>query len=347
MSRPEVVAITPEDDCFHPVSDHPYETETFWASFHVPERGIAGWFYNQVLFNQGVCNGGAWVWDPGPEASLYQVFEHGLSLGDPDSLDLRDVQLPTGNHLQMLEPLTRYRVRYSDPGRFEADLELEALQPPHSHPIGVAPFWKGRHFDQAMRVRGQVVLHGEVLDVDSLSGRDRSWGPRPGPRRPDRTRTTGTDRTDAGDRRVDPTRAERPPYSPFGVGYVFGTASADDMFLAYTLPAVVDGVGRDDVTTGYLVRDGRYGLLVSGTRRAELDPEHGWMRRIVLEAVDEHGRELRAVGALVSHHGSEGLGTGYFHWEWDGASGYGEDHSAAPGTVVDALREAGLWEVGG
>jgi hypothetical protein len=70
------------------------------------------------------------------------------------------------------------------------------------------------------------------------------------------------------------------------------------------------------------------------------------MRRIVLEAVDEHGREVTATGSLVSHHGASGLGTGYFHWVWDGAEGYGEDQSSAPATVVDALATAGLWEVG-
>lgn len=340
MSRPEVIPITPEDDCFHPVSDHPYETETFWASFHVPERGIGGWFYNQVLFNQAVCNGGAWVWDPSPAPSRYEVFEHGLPLDEPASLDLRDVRLPNGNHLQALEPLRRYRVRYSDPGRFEADVILDALRPPHSHPIGVPPFWKGRHFDQAMHVTGQVVLDGEVIDVDSLSIRDRSWGPRPGPRKEGAKRDSSKRREPP-----DPVTAGRPPFSPFGVGYVFGTASADDMFLAYTLPCIHDGTGRDDVTTGYLVRDGEYGLLVSGSRRAELDPEHGWMCRIVLEAVDEHGREVTAIGTLVSHHGAQGLGTGYFHWAWDGAEGYGEDQSSAPGPVVDALVEAGCWEV--
>lgn len=339
MKAPEVIPITAADDELHPVSDHPYETETFWASFHVPERGIGGWFYNQILANQAVCNGGAWVWDAGPEPSRYEVFEHGLPLGDPSAIDLRDVVLPNGNHLQVLEPLQRYRVRYADPGRFEADLVLEGLRPPHSHPVGVAPFWKGRHFDQAMHVTGQVVLDGETITVDSLSGRDRSWGPRPKPRKPGEARSSKRPA-------VDPALAGRPPLSPFGVGYVFGAASADDLFLAYTLPGIVDGVGRDDVTTGYLVRDGRYGLLVAGTRRAELDPEHGWMRRIVVEATDEHGRELRAVGTLVSHHGARGLGTGYFHWEWDGAAGYGEDQSAAPDVVIESLREAGLWEVG-
>ena len=100
---------------------------------------------------------------------------------------------------------------------------------------------------------------------------------------------------------------------------------------------------RDVVTTGYLVRDGRYGLLVDGRRRCEFDPEKGWMRTIWLEAVDEHGRELSAVGQLVSHHGEHGQGSAYFHWEWDGASGYGEDQSQARGDVLDALRAAGLW----
>jgi hypothetical protein len=341
MPRPEVIPITPEDDGFHPVSDHPYETETFWASFHVPDRGIGGWFYNQVLFNQAVCNGGAWVWDAGPAASRYEVFEHGLPLDDPASLDLRDVRLPNGNHLQALEPLRRYRVRYSDPGRFEADVTLEGIRAPHSHPLGVAPFWKGRHFDQAMHVTGQIVLDDEVIDVDSLSIRDRSWGPRPGPRKPG-TPKPASKRRDP----PDPVTAGRPPFSPFGVGYVFGTASTEEMFLAYTVPCIYDGTGRDDVSTGYLVRDGVHGLLVEGRRWAELDPEHGWMRRIVLEARDEHDREITAIGTLVSHHGLHGLGTGYFHWEWDGAAGYGEDQSSAPDAVVDALTDAACWEVG-
>ncbi|HEY8527259.1 MAG TPA: hypothetical protein VIL48_19985 [Acidimicrobiales bacterium] len=347
MTLPEVVPITAADDGFHPVSDHPYETETFWASFHVPERAMGGWFYNQVQFNQGVCHGGAWVWDASPAGARYEVHRRGLPLPDPDTLDLRDVRLPTGNHLQALEPLRRYRVRYSDPGRFEADVTLEALRPPHSHPLGVAPFWKGRHFDQAMHVTGQVVLDGEVIDVDSLSVRDRSWGPRPGPAPGGGSASGAGADSGTGARRrrppPEPAAAARPPYSPFGVGYVFGTASADDMFLAYTLPCIADGGGRDDVTTGYLVRDGIYGLLVEGRRRAELDPERGWMRRIVLEAVDQHGRELTAVGTLVSHHGERGLGTGYFRWEWDGAEGYGEDQSFAPEAVVRALGEAGLW----
>jgi hypothetical protein len=337
MERPEVVPLTPDDDNFHPYSRHPYETETFWVSFHHPERRLGGWFYNQVLFNQGVNNGGAWVWDDSPAGSLHEVFHRDLPLVEPERMDLRDVVLPNGNHIQSLEPLMKYRVRRTDAGVFGADLVFDGLRPPHSHPVGVAPFWRGRHFDQAMHVTGQITLHGETIDIDSLSVRDRSWGPRPGPRPPG----SGT----PGERRppLDPVQAKRPPYSPFGIGYVFGTQDADEMFLAYTLPCIYDGAPRDYVTTGYLVRDGRYGLLLGGNRRCRFDPDMGWMSRIWLEAVDEHGRELSAVGELVSHHGQQGQGTGYFHWEWDGASGFGEDQSGAQGELLDALRGAGLW----
>jgi len=337
MDHPEVIPLTPDDDNFHPYSGHPYETETFWASFHHPERKLGGWFYNQVLFNQEVNNGGVWVWDDSPAAALHQINQHGLPLVDKDSMDLRDVVLPNGNHIQMLEPLHRYRVRRSDPGAFEADLTFEGLIAPHSHPVGVAPFWRGRHFDQPMHVTGRIELHGEVIDINSYSVRDRSWGPRPGPRAPGSS-TGSTPRTPR-----SPEQSARPPYSPFGIGYVFGTQDADQSFLAYTLPCIYDGEARDFVTTGYLVRDGKYGLLLDGNRRCEFDPDHGWMRTIWLEAVDEHGRELSAVGELVSHHGESGQGTGYFHWEWEGAAGYGEDQSGAHGELLEALQKAELW----
>jgi hypothetical protein len=334
---PQVVPLTPEDDNFHAVSEHPYETETFWVSFHDAERKLGGWFYNQVLFNQGICNGGAWVWDDSPAGALHSVRHRELPLVDPEHMDLREVLLPNGNHIQALEPLKKYRVRRSDPGEFEADLYFEGIREPHSHPLGVAPFWRGRHFDQAMHVTGQIVLHDETIDIDSISIRDRSWGPRPGPRAP------GSSRESKPRKPVAPEVASKPPHSPFGIGYVFGTQDADEMFLAYTLPCIYDGEARDYVTTGYLVREGVYGQLVDGNRRCDFDPDHGWMRTIWLDAVDEHGRELAAVGRLISHHGESGQGTGYFHWEWEGAAGYGEDQSGAHGELLKALNEAGLW----
>jgi hypothetical protein len=320
-----IPTVGPEDDQFHPASDHWWETETAWFSFNIPERRIGGWFYNQVLATQQLCNGGAWVWDDSPEPALYDANHRGLALPPLHELDLRDVELPNGNHIQALEPLTRYRVRYADPGAFEADLEFRGVMPPNSHPIGAPPFWKGRHFDQPMHVTGTIVLHGESIEVDCLSTRDRSWGPRPqgpDPRKPPR-----------------PKRPASPRPPPEGVGYPFATASETESWLVYTRPTVVDGVASDELSTGYLLRDGRYGHLVGGRRRTWLDPTTRWIWRIEIEAVDEHGRELEATGELVSRYGGSGAssGTGLFRWTWDGLDAWGEDQTYAPEDILVAL----------
>lgn len=323
--------LTPDDDGFHPASDHWWETETAWFSFNVPERRMGGWFYNQVLATQQVCNGGAWVWDDSDAGALYERNQRGLAIPPVDELDLRDVELPNGNHIQMLEPLTRYRIRYSDPGQFEADLELRGIMAPNSHPLGTAPFWKGRHFDQPMHVTGEIVLHGERISVDCLSVRDRSWGPRPqgpDPRKP----------------KPDPAAAPatpRTPRPPEGVGYPFATASETDAWLVYTRPTIVDGVPSDELSTGFLLRDGVYGHLVSGRRRTWLDPSKQWVRRIELEATDEHGRDLQAEGELVARHGADTSpsGTGLFRWNWHGLDGWGEDQTYAPADILLALDQ--------
>lgn len=321
--------ITAEDDRFHDDfegADHPWWMETFWTSFNVPERKIGGWFYNQVLKNQGehgLCNGGAWVWDASEEPALYQRNQQGLAM-PPGPRDLRDIALPNGNRIQMIEPLMKYRMSYSDPGKFEAELQFEGVMEPNPHPAGCAPFWRGRHFDQAMHVTGEIVLNGERIDVDCYSVRDRSWSPR-------KPRVSAQANDSSGGRQ--PQRApaaqpgehsdvSKPLRKPFNIGYIFGTASAQDAFLVYTM--VIEGEeDRGDFTnTGYLVRDGVWAHLVEGQRRCLVDPDHGWIWRIEYEGVDTLGRRLEAVGEQVSNHGTA---TGLFHWKWNGVEGWGEN----------------------
>ena len=307
----------PDDDRLHPHSDDWWETETAWFSFNVPERRMGGWFYNQVLAVQGACNGGAWVWDDSPAGSLYETHHHGLPVDT--GIDLRDAALPNGNTITVLEPLQRYRLRFRDPGRFEADLTFEAIMPPHSHPLGAPPFRKGRHFDQPGRVHGSIVLADEQIAVDCLSGRDRSWGPRPqGP-------TPGA-----------PAVPKPPkPRPKTGVGYVFATASPTESFLVYTQP---HEDGTDKLTAGYLLRDGVYAPLVEGRRHARFDPATRWIDRVDVEGRDELGRDLAAAGELMSRHGTAGPnGTGLFMWRWGGLEGWGEDQSFCPEAVWAAV----------
>jgi hypothetical protein len=58
--------------------------------------------------------------------------------------------------------------------------------------------------------------------------------------------------------------------------------------------------GKDTVAYGFLRRDDRATPLATGQRRVERSAEHGWITSIELEATDEEGRVLHAVGNPVS-----------------------------------------------
>jgi hypothetical protein len=322
--------VTPEDDDFHVPSSHPWETETFWAAFMIPERKINGWFYNQVLANQGdngTCNGGCFLWGS-DDVDPYSKTVQGVAMpAGPRTLN--DIRLPNGNHIKTLDHLKRYSVRYFDPGQFEADLEFEGIMEPNPHPAGMAPFWKGRHFDQAMHVTGEVVLKGERILVDCYQVRDRSWSPRP-PRLAHEANAV-LEKPKPGDPVV-----ERPKRPRFVIGYIYGVASAKDAFLVYT--NWNEGEAQDLVTTGYLIRDGVWAHLVSGERRCRVDPRRNWIDHIECEAVDTLGCRLKAVGTLAAHQGAKGPGCGLFHWTWDGAEGWGENQGGIADIYLEAAR---------
>jgi hypothetical protein len=205
--------LTPEDDDWHDHSPHWWETETAWFTFNVPERKMCGSLYVKARSVQQTCDGGAWLWDDSDADALYDVQPVGLPFPNRGG-DLRDLTAPNGVSITMLEPLTKYRTTYSDPGKFEADLVHEAIMAPHSHPIGAWPYWNSRHFDQHMHTTGTIVVGGEEIPIDCYAIRDRSWGPRPeGP-------TPGDKKLAPGSWTFNP----RPPRAslPYSVAYMYG-----------------------------------------------------------------------------------------------------------------------------
>lgn len=321
--------ITPEDDKFHDDfegSHHPWWIETFWTSFNVPERKMGGWFYNQVVKNQGengLCNGGAWVWDASEAPAVYERNLQGLPF-PPGPRDLRDIEMPNGNRIKQLAPNMKYHMTYSDKGNFESDLIFEGLQPPGPHPVGAAPFWRGRHFDQPMHVTGEIVLKGEKIAIDSLSFRDRSWSARPPAGAHESQRTDGGKEA----QKIAPPSADgssditKPLRKPYNVGYIFGTESAQDYFLVYTIVIKGEESRGDFVTAGNWCKDGIWAPIVKGERRCLVDPDKGWIWRIEFEGEDSLGRKIEAVGEQVSNHTRAGL----FYWKWNnGVEGWGEN----------------------
>lgn len=331
MDRPDLAALIaerryptfgPADDDFHDevLSDRWWETETCWFSWNVPERRLGGWAYCQARPNARLCNGGVWVWDDTAAYSWelpYHVNYSGLRLPDRPARDLRDFEWPNGVHVKMLEPLTRYEVRYEDPGALELHLVFDAIMAPNPHPIGVAPFYQGTHLDQAGHVTGEMVLSGEHITIDCYSVRDRSWGPRPAGRPKKRRIHEAELHTGTG-----------------GVGYSFGIAGPRDAWLVYAIPSI----DTDDVVCGFWLRDGDYAHVLTGSRSLTVDPTTGWPVHLAIEAVDDRGRHLAVEGEAVSRHWKGHGGDSLVRWHWDGVTGWGEDQSYFSRSVWEAAR---------
>ncbi|MBK8960216.1 MAG: hypothetical protein IPM80_17830 [Proteobacteria bacterium] len=288
------------DDEFHPPLDGDHErTETCWFTFTVPEHRISGQLYPFFRPNQKVMAGGVYFWDEHGDQHwncLYaKNFWHLPLPGQP----LSNIVCPNGIRIRCLEPLTRYEVGYSDPdGNDEIEVQLTFTAIAKPHYLG-----KG-HLDQPGRYQGRIVLHGREYPVDSFGFRDRSWG----------------QRSQFGRGLV--------PKGPTRGGYTYATASANDAF--HTITAWRGG--HFESYHGYLIRDGEWSKLASGRREVlERDKATGYPTRVRFTGVDELGRKLNAEGRCLNKLGVP-LNPNMLsincltEWEFDGVSGYGEDH---------------------
>ncbi len=186
---------------------------------------------------------------------------------------MRDFEWPNGVHITVLEPLRSYAVTYTDRrAELELALEFDAIMAPNPHPIGVVPFLKGTHFDQAGHVTGD--------DGAPRRAASRSTAIRCATARGAHARSAAPGGGKA---------TAKPPAGGFGgVGYSFCAAGPGDAWLTYSIP----GPEVDPVTCGFLLRDGVYGHILAGERRVTFDADTGWPHTLEIEAVDEFDRRL-------------------------------------------------------
>lgn len=298
--------LTAGDDDFHEMGDRWWATETAWFAFHHVESGIGGWLYALMRPNIGTCAGGIWIWDrdtTSPFDAPYSINYSALRL--PARRDLTDITFPVGWSLRMLDPLTRYQLHAVDGDRLSLDLTFDAVMPPEVMGAGKPPYLSGAHFDQFGHLSGELVLHGQSLQIDCLSVRDRSWGPRPESR-------------------------------PRRLSYDFAVAAPDHGFLCTTDPSHAAG---DVVTHGFLLRDGIVSPLVSGHREVTRVPGSGHVTTETITGSDEQGRTFTAHGTAVSrmavNRHSAVTWTTLMTWDLDGSQAVGEDQDMWP--VLDWL----------
>jgi hypothetical protein len=289
------VALTSVDDEFHAPDQNPWYLETFWFSYHVPERNLEGYIYTKFYPNQRIYGGGALLWDDSaylPWEILYYDLQWHLPW-PTDLKTLRDCALPNGTSLRCLEPLKKYHVTYKSP-EHEVDIVWDAVLPAFSQPRGNVPYLFSGHIDHPGRATGTIRLHDETIEVDCIAQRDRSWGP----------------------------RLENPTLR---MGYCHAVQSARNGFLVITNPTD----SGDTFVSGYRMKDGELGHFVSGERLLERDA-NGNPTRSVLRGKDDKGRSFEAVGTVLNRVGFL-PSTGIYNvlsltrWEFDGVTGYGED----------------------
>ena len=341
-------AFRPEDDCYHLLSDDPYETETNWWSWNVPERQMGGWIHAPYYPNRKTVTWRIFVWDGrGYDPARMAYYKKVEEAPMPDAPDLRDITFPAGGYsLKMIEPGMKYDIHYADADRdFGLDFTFSGLHPPRRFEPGEPPFIQTPHYDQLGRIEGTMRLGGEDIKLDCLSVRDRTWGPRGGPYAQSRKQSYATDLErvkEPGGPRWREIERER---GRGRIQDIFGHADAETGFLGFVRPQDGDAQGWSPMNGGYLLRGGTYGNLAKqGSRmRAFRNPETGWVSHMQVEMLDAEGRTMLAEGTAVTRMSEAGYGTNQLmRWDFDGKVGWGEDQDVWNSKhflrMLDALR---------
>jgi len=316
--------LSPEDEGYHPNSDHTWHNEGSWFGFFVPERNIDVWCYNLTRRNLGIVAGGVWAWDhvsSEPCEALYYSNYHGLPF-DPSS-DLRNIIFPSGLKVETLEPLKKHRLRYSDAGLIDIDVIFEGITDPWVTPT-TDDSGRFMRYEQPCHVTGEMAIRGERMTIDCYSFRDHSWSIRP-ERRPQF--------------RVG-RRWSLPPQE-LGNGqvpnaYMFGTASARDAFF-------VSGIGP----SAYRIKDGVRCPMPPVWQTTERSDESGLLTKVTLAGTDTLGRPFKAMGECASvmsflMPGGQGvLNNHLFKWSFDGTTGWGEVQEMWP---LDGWSDFRRWQ---
>lgn len=338
----------PEDDGYHILSDDPYETETNWWSWNVPERKIGGWIHTPYYPNRKTATWRIFVWDDdGHDPARMAYYKRVEEVAMPDNPDLRDIIFPGGGYsLKMVEAGRVYHLKYEDKDRdFALDFTFTGAHPPRRFEPGEPPFIHTPHYDQLGHVTGVMRLRGEDIALDCWSVRDRTWGPRGGPYAQSKKQSYATDLDRVGQLGGPRWREIERERGRGRIQYIFGHADGESGFLGFVRPQDGDSQGWSPMNGGYLLRDGIYASLDKSQSRMKSfrDPSSGWCTHMLVELVDVEGRKMSAEGMSISRMSEAGYGTNQlFRWDFDEKIGWGEDQDVWNPRhftrMLDALR---------
>lgn len=147
-------------------------TETQYLGFSIPEANIHALNYIWHHPKMNTLLGGNIVFQ-GDKLMTVAAELCDMRCYMSDSVlanGLSDFTLDNSYRVQVLEPRKKFHISYHDPQRGNAfDVTLTAIMP-------IAMWPSGRHFEQAMKTEGELLLRGQRHKVNGYTVRDRSWG---------------------------------------------------------------------------------------------------------------------------------------------------------------------------
>jgi len=268
-------------------------SETSYFGFNIPEASIDceiyAWFHPTLR----IVSGGLMIFQGYKQlAGQADYLDYRNAMPAPDG-DIDDVHYPTGVRIRVIEPLEHIEITFASPdGQTTLDLTCRAIMP-------AAGRTDGKHFVQAMKCTGELVLRGERHRIDSYFTRDRSF---------------------------NLPRAEvEHPVDPFSwVAGVFG----DDLAFHAVGPDSEE-LSTDAARWGYVWRDGELRGLASMRKKTFRDAGPIWPTGVELELVDTRGDSylIRGTGqSMLPFPFWPNMITNlmFTRWELDGRVGYGD-----------------------
>ncbi len=315
--------IKPEDDYFHQRSDDPYWNESAWFPLMVPERDLSGWVYFYHRPNMNFSVGGIALWDPsGDQHYNCRYYDWGDIWPLPAGAEMFDFELGSGLRSRCVSPLKQFEFGYHRNG-VAAELEWTASAEPYDAAWGHnkdSKDWGKGHYEQSGTMSGAITLPGgDRLEIDCLSNRDHSWGPR------------HFIAAQGGD-------------FPWAL-----TPDGDGFHVLVNHPADAEHTRTEEVTAnltiGWYRKDHTTAALTSAQRRTVERGADGRPLRVELEGVDELGRTLSAQGECRNWLKWTGYPTSFqwwslTRWSFDGRQAYGEVQEYYPCEIGRALHRS-------
>ena len=271
----------PADDYLHPQHNAGIAgdslTETQYLGITSPEHGIHGMGYLWHHPNLKVLSGGIWVYQ-GVNTSMLdsemvdvRMFMNDGALKD----DLHRYRLDNGYGVEVIKPLEHLHLTYEDAKRGNAaDLHYTAVTP-------AVMFGDGKHFEQTLRIEGELQLRGQKYKVRSYNVRDRSWAklrPEDPMALPPTSWTTGV----------------------FNDELSFNCNIFDHPSGNPEIAAHFDISDEHALNTGWIWRGDRFRRIVSASKQVRREPGTHIAQEMQLRMVDEDGVPLNLRGRLIA-----------------------------------------------